>query len=121
MKLKRNIEVCWRAGSTPTETSTKFGLNWLCVLGDKSYKPQYFFSISMKNGCLLTIVYKLIIRLAGKFFSYHYMLGTLILAFFFFSKVVGNKRSAEQLLTRVMRGNDFLIRALRSQNPVSHI
>merc|ERR1711936_752030 len=32
-------------------------------------------------------------------------------------EVVGNKRSAEQLLTRVMRGNDFLIRALRSQNP----
>ena len=42
--------------------------------------------------------------------------------FFPFSIVVGNKRSAEQLLTRVMRGNDFLIRALRSQmkNPVSH-
>ena len=121
IETKKNIEVCWRAGCIPTEISTKFGLNWLCEPGDKSYKPQYFFSISMKNGCLLTIVYKLIIRLAGKFFSYHYMLGTLILAFFFFSKVVGNKRSAEQLLTRVMRGNDFLIRALRSQNPVSHI
>ena len=78
MKLKRNIEVCWRAGGTPTEISTKFGLNWLCEPGDKSYKPQYFFSISMKNGSLLTIVYKFIIGLAGNFFPYHYMLGTTV-------------------------------------------
>ena len=56
----------------------QFGLNWLCEPGDKSYKPQYFFSISMKNGCLLTIVYKFITRLAGNFFSYHYMLGTTV-------------------------------------------
>ena len=32
----------------------------------------------MKNGCLLTIVYKFITRLAGNFFSYHYMLGTTV-------------------------------------------
>ena len=78
MKLKRNIEDCRRAGGTPTEFSTKFGLNWLCEPGHKSYKPQYFFSISMKNGCLLTLVYKFIIRLAGNFFSYYYMLGTTV-------------------------------------------
>ena len=32
----------------------------------------------MKNGSLLTIVYKFIIGLAGNFFSYHYMLGTTV-------------------------------------------
>ena len=64
IETKKNIEVCWRASGTSTEISTKFGLNWLCGPGDKSHKPQYFFSISMKNGCLLTIVYKFIIRLA---------------------------------------------------------
>ena len=53
-------------------------LIWLCEPGDKSYKPQYFFSISMKNCCLLTLVYKFIIRLAGKFFLYHYMLGSTV-------------------------------------------
>ena len=55
LKLKRNsIEVCWRAGNTPAEISTKSRLNWLCEPGDKLYKPQYIFSISisMKNSCL---------------------------------------------------------------------
>ena len=51
LKLKRKIEVCWRAGGTPAEISTQFGPDWLCEPGDKSNKPQFFFSISMKNGC----------------------------------------------------------------------
>ena len=64
------IEVNQRASGTPTVIFTKFGQN--------SYKPQYFFSISMRNGCLLTIVYKVIIRLTGNCFSYQYMLGATV-------------------------------------------
>ena len=71
-------EISIKVYCTPTGISTKFGLNWLCEPGNKSYKPQYFFSISMRNGCLLTIVYKVIIRLTGNCFSYQYMLGATV-------------------------------------------
>ena len=64
------------AGGTPAEISTQFGPDWLCELGDKSYKPQFFFSISMKNGCL--VVYNFVIKVAWTFFFYHYMLGTTV-------------------------------------------
>ena len=46
--------------------------------GDKSYKPQFFFSISMKNGCLVTTVFNFVIKFAWTFFFYHYMLGTTV-------------------------------------------
>ena len=77
MKLKRKIEVCWRAGGTPAEISTQFGPDWLCEPGDKSYKPQFFFSISMKNGCLVTTVFNFVIKFAWTFFPITTFLGQL--------------------------------------------
>ena len=43
-----------------------------------SNKPQYFFLVSMKNGCMGIIFYEFIFRIVGKFFSCQYKLGALV-------------------------------------------
>ena len=70
------------AGGIPAEISTQFGPDWLCEPGDKSYKPQFFFSISMKDGCLVTTVFNFVIKFAWTFFSITTCLGQLWVWFF---------------------------------------
>ena len=106
MKLKRKIEVCWRAGGTPAEISTQFGPDWLCELGDKSYKPQFFFSISMKNGCLVTTVFNFVIKFAWTFFSITTCLGQLcsILPKDFFVNGTFESLNFSNLILSLLRG-----------------
>ena len=61
-----------------TANPAQIGWKFLQVYHQPFIKPQFFFSISMKNGCLVTTVYNFVIKCAWTFFFYHYMLGTTV-------------------------------------------